>query len=375
MSKKILIVTRYFYPENTPRAFRATELANEFAAQGNEVVILTCKNYNIHPDLEEKHSFTIRDFGSVHLKPVNYESSNKLSSIIKTVWRRLLLMLFEYPDIELMWLVKQALKNESGYDLLISNAVPHPIHWGVAWARSKKNRIAKIWAADCGDPYMGCKTDSFKKLFYFSFLEKWFMRKADFITLPNQDHKSQYYSQFHDKIRIIPQGFKFENSSVYNGEIKNSIPTFAFAGVLLKQTRNPQNILDYLATVDVDFKFIIYTQSIELVEKYIPILKHKIEIRPFVVRNELLYVLSQMDFLLNIEFHASVRSNSPSKLIDYYIVNRPVLSLNMEYPDYEKINKFLRGDYTDRLIVHDVDKFRIENVTMNFLNLVEINGL
>src|SRR5699024_12169166 len=68
---------------------------------------------------------------------------------------RSLLQLFEYPDIELLFKVKKALREESGFDLLISIAVPHPIHWGTAWAWRKENPIAKTWVADCGDPYMG----------------------------------------------------------------------------------------------------------------------------------------------------------------------------------------------------------------------------
>ncbi len=43
MAKKILLVTAAFYPENSPRSFRATELALELVKQGNFVKILTQK--------------------------------------------------------------------------------------------------------------------------------------------------------------------------------------------------------------------------------------------------------------------------------------------------------------------------------------------
>ncbi|MCK5338692.1 MAG: hypothetical protein KAJ50_07770, partial [Bacteroidales bacterium] len=93
-------------------------------------------------------------------------------------------MFFEYPAIEEMFKVKKILKNENGYDLLISFAVPFPVHWGTAWARTKNHEIAKVWVADCGDPYMGNTNDSFRKLFYFKYPEKWFCKKTDFITIP-----------------------------------------------------------------------------------------------------------------------------------------------------------------------------------------------
>ena len=114
---------------------------------------------------------------------------------------RLLNLLFEYPDIELRSLVKRALQRETGYDLLVSIAVPHPVHWGVAAARTTKHPIAKVWAADCGDPYMLNRLDSFNKLFYFKYFETQFCEKADCITVPTESSNGGYYPEFHSKIK------------------------------------------------------------------------------------------------------------------------------------------------------------------------------
>jgi len=369
MHKKILIVTYYFHPQNTPRAFRATELANEFAKQGHQVTIITTKNNEEHSKLEKEFGYTIKDVGKLSFRNFTI-SGNRIVSLLKRILNRILQLLFEYPQIELMFKIRKVLKNENAYDLLISIAVPHPIHWGVAWARTKNHIIAKTWVADCGDPYMGCKTDSFKKFFHFILFEKWFCRKADFISIPNRDHLSQYYKEFEPKIRFIPQGFRFENSKIYKGQIKNAVPTFCFAGVLLKVARNPSVLLNYLNGLNIDFKFILYTESRELLDIYVNKLGTKIEIRPYIIRDELLYNLSKMDFLVNIEFHKSVQSNSPSKLIDYAIVKRPILSLNMEDFDNKKVDEFLVGDYSRQLIINEIDRFKIENVTNEFIKLV-----
>lgn len=37
---RIVIVTAYYYPLNVPRAFRATELAHEFARRGHQVTVI-----------------------------------------------------------------------------------------------------------------------------------------------------------------------------------------------------------------------------------------------------------------------------------------------------------------------------------------------
>ena len=74
----------------------------------------------------------------------------------------------------------------------------------------KKPKTAKKWIADCGDPFMGAKLETFRKPFYFKYFEKDFCRKADYITVPAEGAKKAYYSEFLGKIRVIPQGFNFK---------------------------------------------------------------------------------------------------------------------------------------------------------------------
>lgn len=367
---KILIVSHFFYPENTPRAFRTTELANEFARQGHEVKIITHFNSDVHPKLEKEYGYKIIDLGKPKFKSIKLEG-NKFSFYLKSILRRLLLLFFEYPNIELMFLLKKVLKNETDNDLMISIAIPHTIHWGVAFAHSTKNKVAKIWVADCGDPYMGCKTDSLKKLFYFKYIEQYWGRKCNFITVPHPDIIADFYPQFREKIVVIPQGFKFKDLG--KNKTHNSVPTFAFAGILSEKYRNPKMFLEYLVSLDRDFKFIVYS-NFEMLNLYKSKLKNKLEIRKQVPRIELLDELMNVDFLINIE-NISINSNNlnysaPSKLIDYAIIKKPILSINPELINYKKIDQFLNGDYSQQLVIANIDKYRIENVVAEFLKLV-----
>ena len=178
---------------NSPRAFRTTELVKEFARQGHDVTLLTVKDRPEHLAFEKEHNVTIKDLGTLRFKPVNPGKENWIGKLIRKVLRRGLVQAFEYPDIQLMYMVKKALRNERGYDLLISIATPHPIQWGTAWAWNENDPVAYSWVADCGDPYMGATLDTFNKWFYFKYLEKWFCRKADFITVPIESAKEGYY--------------------------------------------------------------------------------------------------------------------------------------------------------------------------------------
>lgn len=363
--KKILIVCRSFYPENTPRAHRAAELAKEFARQGHEVTVLTPKKEE-HPAFEKEHNFKIKDLGMLRWRTPDFGAS-KIGYLLTRIIVRFFLFTIEYPDLELMFKVKKALKKEHGYDLLISIAVPYPIHWGVARARNAKRAIAKKWIADCGDPYMGCETDSFKKWPHFKLVEKWFMRKADFISIPVETARSAYYADFHPKIKIIPQGFNINNveTRIYK---KNSIPTFAYAGGFITGIRDPRLFLNFLQEVDIDFRFFVYTNQNDVLEPWQSILGEKLQINSYIPREQLLHTLSGMDFLVN--FDNNTGAAVPSKLIDYSIVNRPILNIK-QILNKEVILQFLNGQYDHSMKIDDVEQYRIENVCQKFLILAD----
>ena len=60
MPKRILIVTRFFHPDITPRAFRAYELAKEFSRQGHDVTVLTTKREFDYSYIEQRFGFCVQ---------------------------------------------------------------------------------------------------------------------------------------------------------------------------------------------------------------------------------------------------------------------------------------------------------------------------
>ncbi len=329
--------------------------------------MLTPKNQEVHPAFEKEHGLTIKNLGKIRLKKSQTNKGGRFQKLIKRVVARMLLMLFEYPDVELAFLVKKALKKERNYDLLISIAVPYPVHWGTAWARKKTKPIAKVWIADCGDPYMGDEIDTFRKFFHFKYVEKWFMRKADFITIPVATGIKGYYPEFHEKIRIIPQGLNFEEITLPAGPIHNKPIAFAYAGGLVPKRRDPRPFLEYLSSLDLKFRFVVFTRKTELVLPFKEKLKEKLEIREYLQRKELLEYLATLDFLVN--FDNISDTHVPSKLIDYAIVNRPILNIGATF-DKRKVNHFLERDYSGQLRVENLDQYNIKNVAKRFLELL-----
>ena len=362
--KKILLVTNAFIPEISPRSYRATELTKELCRQGHEVTVISKYRNCDYSDFLTKWPINLKLWGRSRFPQIP-QPKNRIMSFISRAISRSLLILFEYPGIEDMFRVRKHLRNENGYDLLISFAVPFPVHWGVAWSRSRKHDIANVWVADCGDPYMGDVLDTFRKPFYFGYVEKWFCRKADYISIPIESAKSAYYEEFHGKIRIIPQGFNFEILEAK--PVFNENPTFAYAGSFITGVRDPSQLMQYLQRLDIQFRFFVFTKQPELLNEFTEKLKGKLIVSDYIPRVELMKFLNTVDFLINFDNNTTL--NSPSKLIDYAITGRPVLNIGKDFKS-EHLSEFLKRDYRYKMQLPDPDDYHIENISNLFLSLL-----
>lgn len=367
--KKILLVSSAFYPEISPRSFRATELAKEFSRQGHKVTVISKFRDHDYSAFLEEFPITFKMWKKPKFPEVHYFKQKHLYNLTRVI-SRILSLLFEYPSIEEMFQVKKMLKDEKGYDLMISFAVPYPVHWGVVFSGIEKRRIANTWVADCGDPYMGDILDSFRHPFYFKYLEKTFCRKCDFISIPVDSAKNGYYKEFHHKIKIISQGFYFDLAENYTEKKGNNIPEFAYAGGFLQGIRDPGQLMEYLVKIDKPFKFYVYTNQPDLLNKYKAALDGKLIVSEYIPRSELMKILAKMDFLINFDNNTTL--NSPSKLIDYAIANKPVLNIDKNFM-VDDLSAFLNGDYNKRMLLPDVEQYHIRNVSKQFLDLLLID--
>lgn len=357
---KILIASGFFYPENTPRAFRTTELAKRFCRLGHDVTVCIPQRDDDLSSFISQYPIKIKTYKKKALQV------NGKIGLVKRIWNRVLAQFLEYPDVCIVKELTRSLKGEQGYDLLLTIAMPHPIHWAVGKMYAKGHRIAKTWIADCGDPYMLCGTSQYKHPFYFARQEKRWCRECDYIAVPVESALNAYYPEFKHKIRIIPQAFDFDEVKLQE-YVPNRIPTFAFSGNLIPKVRDPKPLLDYLCALDMDFKFILYTTKQHLVNPYKAILGDKLEIHGFIPRLELLEKLSGVDFLVNIE-NASA-NQLPSKLIDYGLTKRPILSINPQSFDHSLVDDFLKGDYSRQLVIGDIERYNIVHVANQFLEI------
>jgi len=82
-------------------------------------------------------------------------------------------------------------------------------------------------------------------------------------------------------------------------------------------------------------------------------------------------VMRRADFLINMMNGTKVQM--PSKLIDYYIVDRPVLNIeddSLGQGELEVLFEFLNKDFGNRFVFSNMDSYHISNVCKGFVELI-----
>lgn len=361
---KILIISRNTWPLQSPRAFRTQELSEELARRGHEVILYTVQGkYDYSAYMKEK-GLILRPIHNKHARSSN-DGTGRMSMIDRIITKFFKRLLY-YPDIEFMFRMKKIIQNEPNVDLLISIAQPHSIHWGCAYAKQKLGeKFPKVWIADCGDPFCGSPYGKWPK--YMRYFEKKWCKAVNYITVPTVNSIKGYFPEFWNKIHVIPQGFDFSKTPISQYK-PNAVPTFVFVGTIYPK-RSPLKFMNFLLTLDIEYRFILYTKH-SLGKEYLEKSNGKIEYKIGYGRKEIIKACSEADFLINIKNLSSVQT--PSKLIDYGISQRPILEISSEFKEESDFYKFISGDYSSRLIINDLERYKIENVTQQFLSLVNL---
>lgn len=366
---KITILSAVFHPQLHPRAFRATELALEFARQGHDVTEVNMKTID---------GFDYEGYAKDHkLRIINLNLSRETAGSqladTRKGWLGKVIYFVKYYMLcgKLFWKSSQIAKKLEcikDEDLVIALSTPFEVHYGFAKYISKKGK-SFIAIADSGDPFYYSKQT--KRAIWFKYIEKWVYKQIDYLTIPTENAIPLYTKLIpKDKIIIIPQGFDMSNLKLYEGERRNPVK-FAYAGVFYWDIRNPKFLFDYLEKCEIDFEFHLFMRNrdnmLETLLHTYKKLPSKMLISYNIPHDELIYELSKMHFLVNIENLSNTQM--PSKLIDYGMAGRPIFSCNEINFEDDKMKGFLTGDYKGRYHV-DLNRYDIKNVVKQFVDLV-----
>lgn len=363
--KKILIISHWFYPRQNPRAFRAFELYRKLKRKYDVDVLIG--DYKVKLDSSQSyHNLDKYDKASAYNKNARLSNMKIVQYGLRVVQyfigERYLLTSGSFISSNI---------NLANYNVVISIALPFYVHWLVARKlRKYKGQIVSI--ADCGDPFYGTPCNKMAR--YISNIQKFVFDTFNYIVIPTSV-AMDYYKKFtndSNKIKVIPQGFDF-SEVVLSDYVPHDVPHFAYAGIFYMDKRNPEKFLQFLSSLETDFIFTIYTithgaiyQNILL--KYKQVLGEKLIIKDIIPRLECIKQLSQNDFLINMDNISSTQI--PSKIIDYTLSKRPILSFDQNNIPAEKFKDFLQGNY-ERALTIPIGSFDINNVASQFERLFD----
>lgn len=366
---KILMITRSYPPLRNPRAFRSYELLRGFCERGLCVDLVAPEGIKCSDsDLWGYHLVSYG--GNYDKKKAGTKQYSRLKKYIRKISSY---FLGDSPSNILysIYLFRLLLEKRmlNHYDAVV--VISYPFYNLVAVSLFAKLFSLEVrLIADCGDPLY--HNSSFAKALYLKWFERWVLKSFDYVTIPFEHAQKAYQeSVSQGKIRVIPQGFHMIDISVGMYQ-ENLIPTFCYAGVFYEQIRNPEFFFEYLMMIQGDYRFIVYaldepfTQS--LLVKYQVRLKGRLVVMPPVDREDLIRAMAKMDFVIN--FDNDNATQRPSKLIDYAMSRRPILSFNRQTFRPEVFQAFLKGDYSEQYHV-DLEQYDIRHVVDQFEELFQ----
>ena len=368
---KIHIIGGFFFPQLGPRSNRITELTKEFIRLGHEVnvtIITETKNFDHEAYAKALGIAKWQNLKLYHKPAVGekvVEGHQKPLPFVPTLhkWADYLMGGNEFRHAKA---ICNALDIDADTDMLIVISFPFQCIQGTSYYL-KKHRLKKdcVLIAESSDPHSGNHLAT-----WFKFVDRRVYKLFDYLVIPTPVAIPAYTKLFPEqRIKVIPQGFNMENVKLYSGE-RNKPVKFAYSGSFFKDIRNPEFLFAFLDKQTVDFEFhwfMLYesTYYTEMIAKY-PNLEEKTHKYVSLDRDTLLYELSKMDFLMNIDNATSTQR--PSKIIDYAIAGRPIFSCNKNNFSEQKLLDYLNGNYHDAMEV-DVAQYDIRKVAKQFLKL------
>ena len=328
---KLAIIGGDYPPSSSPRAIRIFNLVSGFAPYFARINVYL-PNAPINKLNAEKSNVRFYSFG----RNIKFTFRGTFGRILQRIFN----LLFDYPDINFFFWLKNY-RHVLDSDVILTIGVPHSIHWGInKLLRTCNKKI--YWIAESSDPFFTKGMDIFPKPFYFRFLERSFLNKVDKVIVPFEGAIAAYPRFSKSKFSVIPQGFDSAYiGSFRNENVNNSIFTFGYAGTLYKFGRNPSEFLKKAINSKFNFKFYLIVNNLDLIPSEC-LSDERFIIQNLMPREDVYRLLAGMDCILNFENHS--KTQSPSKIIEYSFLGRPIFSVNLEIDGDVFIDELLSGN-------------------------------
>ena len=370
MSKKILFITAFFYPQNVIASLRTSEWAKYLAKYGYDVTVLTTKKHpflyplGLEKNLPDNVSIVEVEFlpkiVKVFFHREKKHQSKKIKSryasgkvyTLKNLSKYLRNYIGSFVDIHDLW-IKPALNKaeklfeEQHFDFIISSYSPPAAH--IIAHKLKLKYPRTIWIADFRDLWAYNHISSAKGILGVleRRKEKKILSNADKIITVSE-HLTEIMKNVYKtkEVHTIENGFDPEEFPNWK---KNLIPfpkidnklTISYLGTIYPQKRDPsilfeainelieENIVDK-NQVEINF----YGNNEKPLEDIIVPNNYNryniINIKGFVSRKESIRIQKDSDLLLFLEWNdPSAKGVLTGKLFEYLVSGTPILAVGV----------------------------------------------
>lgn len=351
---KVLIICYCYPPDQGPRAYRWSAIAEYWAARGNTVHVVSARKQGAPPE-EELNGVCVHRVGSAVAENLRLwlESGGKrrtektpggaplggpgglLKTLHDATWKKIY-----WPDSNCLWFFparSKALKlsREISFDSVISTSTPYTGH---LVGKAVKTAHADLpWIVDIGDPFSFCRppwnnTAIFAGRNHRS--EAAVLELADGVSVTVEQCGKVYADLFPgvaDKITVIPPLLSAAASTLPEKNTPHKGRKLVFTGSLYRDIRNPAYLLEILSAVfkkapDVEAHFYgRMNDCADLFEKPLRRFPDNLFVHGLVSREAAADALNQADFLINIGNRT--KHQLPSKLVDYMATGKPIINI------------------------------------------------
>lgn len=362
---KFLVVSYYYLPEQTPRAFRTDVLISSLINAGHEVTLVLPQNrsgqYNNSKVniIELPSGFLFNKYKHTQIikecKLYDISSSNLLISKIKQFAKKILYWPFDRSfEFFLSSYFIHFKKDDKHYDALLAIGLPITSYLvGIVLAK-KLNINYKI--ADCGDPYaLGISNNKIKIYVEKKILSQYntvFTSTSKFNNLLKDiDINSFLLPHFYEKT--------YNKQKQLDIKLNNKNYNYVYAGSFYHDIRNPSNFLNAIKIFnelhEKKIKIFLFVNLrddfvLELRNKYQYWLGEYIEFISYVERDYLYNFYDLCDTLVNFQNKHEIQT--PSKIAEYSLFDKKFLNINLLDDDktiYTKLTSFTTLNSNDNL--------------------------
>jgi hypothetical protein len=383
MLGRIDIITYYYEPEKTPRAYRAAELAKEFSRRGYEVRVITPMQAGVKSEGTSNLKIDYVHPGYLfHRQKVVAASSAKQTGSAAGKWMvrtvKVVAGLLVWPaDRTFEWQLRvlALYKRENPVPPIAIISIGLPVSAHAAAIRVKhwyKQNPNIIFIADYGDPY------SLNPVFNTTRLDRKkegrLLRQFHYLTLPVQAAIPAFTALgvSAGSIRIIPQGF--ERIPVKDSNQKYDLYTGVYGGRFYAGIREPGPLFKATALANrmgKKVQLLVYTEPDSvLVQEALNNLEEgdrlNIHIQPLLDRSAYIQEMRRAHFAVNLLNESAFQV--PSKQLDFAEAEVPVLLVEPKQTP-EEIARMIAEEVFTSYSAEDMHD--IKHVADSFLELIE----